>query len=305
MSDGSAGRVAGPFGESPRTRRPRSFSPELVGAILAAIVVAIVGGGMVGGGASPVAPLASGEATPNLIGSPEPTAAVDETLVAALLEFNDRVRLDRVALDAAANAATFQSSDVATILRELNADVVSATPVAERLERLPASAAVGTLLAKFYDELHKHVSDALDNSLQNAPAYRAAAKSTSTMLAELPALNAKLEALLIGQAAPSSSAPAPARSTIPSATASAGPTQTLPPRSTSPSAPASPSVANGLVNPGFESGVGAPWELFVSGSGAATWTADPASRPASVPSVARCGQREQPRVRSHSHGHDP
>ena len=28
------------------------------------------------------------------------------------------------------------------------------------------------------------------------------------------------------------------------------------------------------MDPGFESGVGAPWELFVSGSGAATWMAD-------------------------------
>jgi hypothetical protein len=28
------------------------------------------------------------------------------------------------------------------------------------------------------------------------------------------------------------------------------------------------------VNPGFEAGVGPPWELSVAGSGAATWTAD-------------------------------
>ena len=33
-------------------------------------------------------------------------------------------------------------------------------------------------------------------------------------------------------------------------------------------------MSNVLVNPGFESGVGPPWELSVSGSGAANWTAD-------------------------------
>jgi hypothetical protein len=262
------GRIWGP----PARRSPRPVSPELVGAILAAMVVAIIGGGMMGGGASPVAPLASGQASPSPFGTAEPTAAVDESLVAALLEFNDRLRLDRVALDRAAAAAHFQPSDVATILRELNADVVSAMPVAARLERLPPSAAVGTLLAKFYDALHTHVSDALGNSLQNAPAYRTAAKSTSLILTELPTLNAKLEALLIGRPAPSGSLPAPSR--VPSPPPSAGPTRTPPPRSASPSAQASPSVANGLVNPGFESGVGAPWALFVSGTGAATWTAD-------------------------------
>jgi hypothetical protein len=268
VSDRSGPRSGAGAGELTARRSPRPISPELVGAILAAIVVAIIGGG-----ASPVAPLESGQATPSSIGTPEPTAAVDETLIAALLEFNDRLRLDRVALDAAASAATFRASDVATILRELNADVVSATPVATRLTRMPASAAVGTLLTTFYDDVHKHVSDALDNSLQNAPAYRTAAKSTSALLAELPALNAKLEALLIEHPAPSASPPAP--STVPSTPASAGPTPT-PLRSTSPSVPGSQSVANGLVNPGFESGVGAPWELFVSGDGAATWTADQA-----------------------------
>src|SRR5207247_8212539 len=109
------------------------------------------------------------------------------------------------------------------------------------------------------------------HSPKNAPACRTAAKSPSAMRAGLPALTAKLDALRIGRLAPSASP-----STVPSAPPSAGPTQTPPPRSTSPSAPASPSVANGLVNPGFESGVGTPWELFVSGDGAATWTADQA-----------------------------
>jgi len=253
-------------------RRPRSVAPELVAAILAVVVVAIVGGGLVVGGTSAVvAPSSSAETPPSAGTTAEPTQAIDETAITALLALNDRLTAAREALDAALAASIFEPSDVATVLRSLNADVVQAAAIAPILERLPASEAVGARLTKFYDDLHQHLSDALVASVQNAPAYRQAAKSTSTILAEVPALNAALEALLIGQPSPSTSPPPPNATPAPSSSA---PPAVTPPPSTTPSVPASPGGPNDLVNPGFESGVGPPWELSVSGSGAATWTAD-------------------------------
>jgi hypothetical protein len=254
-------------------RRSRSVGPELLAAILAAVVVAIVGGGLVAGGTSAVVePSSSGQAPPSAGTTAEATPAVDETAIAALLALNDRLTAAREALDAALAASIFEPSDVATVLRSLNADVVQAAAIAPILERLPASEAVGARLTKYYDDLHQHVSDALVASVQNAPAYRSAAKSTSTILAEVPALNAALEALLIGHTIPSSSPSAP--SSTPAPSSSAPPAETPPP--STPSIPASPSVSSGLVNTGFETGVGPPWELSVSGSGAATWVADQA-----------------------------
>ena len=256
------------------TRRRRSVAPELVAAILAAVVVATVGGGLVAGGTSAVvAPSSSTQASPSSGSTAEPTPAIDETAITALLALNDRLTAAREALVAALAASTFGPSDVATVLRSLNADVVQAAAIAPILERFSASEAVGARLTKYYDDLHQHLSDALVASVQNAPAYRSAAKSTSTILAEVPALNAALEALLIGRSAPSSSPPAPSATPAPSSSVAPGET---PAPSTAPSVPASQSVSSGLVNPGFESGVGPPWELSVSGSGAATWTADQA-----------------------------
>jgi hypothetical protein len=257
----------------PAPRRPRPIAPELVAAILAAVVVAIVGGGLIVGGTSAVAPPVSSQSTPGPIGTAGSTPAVDEAAIVACLELNDRLKNDRIALDAALAAATFQPGDVVTILRSLNADVVNATPLVARLQRLPASADVATRLGTFYGDLHRHVSDALDNSIQNAPAYRTAAKTTSEMLAELPALNALLESLLIGRQPPSSSPSASGPSEVPSSSPS--PVVTPLP-SVAPSVSGSPPVANGLVNPGFEAGVGAPWELLLTGSAAGTLSADPA-----------------------------
>jgi hypothetical protein len=254
-------------------RGPRPIAPELIAAILAAVVVAMLGGGLIVRGTSAVAPSPPPEPTASSDSTAGPTPAVDATAIAACLAINDRLTVSRKALDAALKAATFAPSDVAAILRSLNADVVNAADVAAILERLPASAGVGARLTTFYSDLHQHVSDALSNSVQNAPAYRAAAKTTSAILAEeLPALNAALDTLLIGRAAPSSS-PSASLPSPPSASASASAT---PAATASPQVPGSPSVSGGLMNPGFESGVGPPWELSVAGSGAATWTTDQA-----------------------------
>ena len=209
MTDGTRRPAgAGARGGIP-TRRSRTFAPELVAAILSAIVVAVVAGGLVVGRTSAVVtPATSAEPTPGLDSTPGPTPAVDETAITALLALNDRLTTARESLDAALGASFFEASDVATVLRSLNADVVNASEIAPILAavsgledrrrpprevlRRPASARLGCA-----GELGS------ERDRRTAPP----AKSTSAILAEVPALNAALEALLIGRAPPSSSPP--------------------------------------------------------------------------------------------------
>lgn len=264
----------------PDRPRPRPIGPEMVGAVLAALVVVVIGGGALASGSTPVAPSTVPAPTPSSSVGPRPTPGVDRAAIAICLEINGRLATDRAALQAEVAASTFEPSNVAIILRGLNADVIVASDAAARLERLPATATVGLRLSTFYEDLHHQVGDALDNSVKNAPAYRKAATATITTLEALPALNALLDELRDEQPSPPSSAPV----TSPSP---AGPS--LPP-SLPPSPPPSPrpsgvgptpsislpppSVPVGLQNAGFEIGVGAPWELSLSASGAATLQAD-------------------------------
>ena len=269
---GPAGRVGG----EPERRAPRPIAPELIAAILVAFVIATIGGGVIAVGSSPGAATTPPLETPGGSGIAAPTPALDDAAIATCLEIDGRLAVDRAALDAEVAASPFQASNVATILRGLNADVVVATAAATRLQRLPISAAVGARLTTFYRDLHTHVSDALVNSVQNAGAYRTAARTTSTMLAELPVLDTLLRGLRDARPSPPASPPGPS----PSAASSGSPPPSVsaPPSTPpgSPTVPASPAVVNILVNPGFESGVGSPWELSVSGSGTASWSADSA-----------------------------
>ena len=267
---------------------PRAISPELIAALFAALVIVAVGGSVLAGGPRPAAPSTAPEGSPGASTTPAPTPVVDGASIDLCLAMNARLEQERVALDREAAASPFQASDVAETLRLLNADVVVAIGAAARLERLSTSALVGTRLTTFYVGLHGHVSDALANSIQFPAAYRTAAKTTSAMLAELPALNALLEGLREGRVSPSSSPIGPSAS--PSASPSPNPTKTPVPTPSPPPPsptstlppPASPSVAptqpatNDIVDPGFETGIGAPWELSVSSSATATWTADTA-----------------------------
>jgi hypothetical protein len=146
---------------------------------------------------------------------------------------------------------------------------VSAIAFAERLRRATLTADVGALLLATYSDLHRDISDALDNSVQNAAAYRAAAVDIAASLARLDALDTVLRSIResAGRTPPPDATPSPP----PPPSASASGIPATPP----PSLPGveSPSPG-GLANPGFEAGVGPPWELVLSPGAAATLVAD-------------------------------
>lgn len=256
--------------------RSRSIGPEGIGAVLAAMIVVAIVGGVVAGGLSAAAPSSPPSQAPTSL---EPTAAatpvIDVVSIATCLAVDGRLEGDRLALEAELAATPFDTSNVAAIMRAINADVIIATDGAARLQRLPASAEAGTTLTTFYTALHRQVSGALDNSLQNGAAYRAAATATVQLLLQVPALDALLRALRdrtavatdVPSAGPPSGTPG-SPSPRPTRSPSRGPSSGPP--------PAPPSSSAGLVNPGFEDGVGPPWELLVSASGAAQIAADQA-----------------------------
>jgi hypothetical protein len=262
----------------------RAVAPELLAAVLAVAVVVVIGGGVLAAGA-PV-PTASVEpaGTPGPVSFPAPSRALEDPAIAICLEINGRLETDRVALGAELAASAFEPGNVATILRSINADLIAAEGAAERLQRLPAAALVGTRLATFYGDLQKQISAALANSVNNAPAYKAAAIATRTALAEMATLDALLEGLRSEASAPPASPSAGPSAPGPSAPgpSAAGPsgrpgpsTAPTPTPTASPSAGGSPAVVDGMVNAGFESGVGPPWELLLAGPGSATLEADP------------------------------
>lgn len=264
-----------PAAAQPRPAGRRSVAPELVAAALSAAVIVALSAGLLSAGSPPRTEQPGSSATPSATARPDATPAIDDAAIDALLEIDSRLAADRVSLQAELSGRSVDAGRVAGILRSVNADLIAAAIPAGRLERQAISAAVGTRLATFYSDLQKVIANALVNSVNNTPAYVAAANATIKALAELPALDALLTSLRAVRpsppASPSTAPSGPARSSPPSASIAPTPAPT-----TNPSAGASPAGPNAIIDPGFEAGAGPPWELVVSGTGSATLTADAA-----------------------------
>jgi hypothetical protein len=257
--------------------RRRLVAPELIAALMAVAVVVAIGGGVVSAGTPAPSVSIEPAGTPSRPSVAVPTPGLDDPAIATCLEIDGRLETGRTALGAELAATAFEPGNVAAILRSLNADLISAEDAAGRLQRLPASALLGIRLATFYGDLQKQISAALANSVNNAPAYRAAAIAIRTSLADATTFDALLEDLRTEASSPSAGPSAASSSASPS---TAGPSErprpsAAPTQGPTPSAGGSPAVVDGMVNPGFESGVGPPWELVLSGSGSATISADP------------------------------
>ncbi|HET7030623.1 MAG TPA: hypothetical protein VFI34_08935 [Candidatus Limnocylindrales bacterium] len=216
----------------------------------------------------PLIPHASDAGGPTPPASTEP--GVNLAYVSFALQVDARLAADRVALDRQLDLKPFDASATAAILRGANADILSGQDVARRLAASPPTADVGRTLSATYEDLHQLISDALDNSVRNGPAYEAAGKNIVAGLARLEAIDAVLRRL---QEGPAPSAPAsvpPSGEPVPSV-----PPPSEPAGGTSPSpAPSSAALTNDLVNPGFETGVGAPWELLIGTGASATLNPD-------------------------------
>ena len=277
-------RAVGP----PRPVRPsgvRAIAPEAMATVIAAIVVASVVGGVLATGPSTGVPGSSGRPAQSALPTPEPTPAIDRAAITACLTINQRLAAGKEALDAELATDQFEAGNVGAILRSMNADVIAAETAAQRLAQMELSATVGERLVAFYSDLHDRISAVLDNSVRNAAAYRAGATAISAKLEGLGDLNILLRRLreqARSTPSPAPSSPPPSVAPTPS-TPPVTPPPTPSPASIPPSEPptgsAQPSqviTPGEVVNPGFESGVGSPWELVLAPLASATLTPDKA-----------------------------
>ncbi len=116
------------------------------------------------------------------------------TALVQVIGMNDRLATADAGLRAALAAPTFDSSEVAQILRSLSADSVFRQQIADRIAAWPGSSAVGAQLATFYGSIHDIVANGLLASVQNRAAYRAAATALIKLLDGLPAVDTAVRA---------------------------------------------------------------------------------------------------------------
>jgi len=229
------------------------IGPEVVGgALSAAVVVAIIITSLLRPGPAP----ATSFAVPSPSASPyEQASALDA--VPVVIEIAGRLRDQRNALLALLSASPFRANGIAEILRQMPADVSSLAAAGSRLSSDPTTADVGQALAALAGRVQGILSKTLPFSPSAEPArYRSAAADLVPLFDDLTALMPRLQLLV-----------AVAESPRPSASSGAvfGPSESP---TTSPTGP------NELANPGFETGVGPPWQLLLGASGAATLTGD-------------------------------
>ena len=114
------------------------------------------------------------------------TGAMPASIQAAVTQartMNARFTADASVLAAILTAKTFDSQAVADTLRSMSADSLYAESVATRVSSWADSAAIGADLTTLYQGIHDLADQALDNSVRNVPAYRAAARDMLTLLA--------------------------------------------------------------------------------------------------------------------------
>ena len=123
----------------------------------------------------------------------DPASRIPPTSRSALVEViaaNARFATNEAGLRAALAGRSFDASAVAQILRTVSADSVYAQQLADRVARWPASSAVGDQLGTYYRTVHDDAAAGLVASVQNKPAYRAAAVALVKLFAGMPALDA-------------------------------------------------------------------------------------------------------------------
>ena len=116
------------------------------------------------------------------------------TALVQVVGMNDRLATADAALRAALAASTFDSSEVAQILRSLSADSVFRQQLADRIAAWPGSSAAGAQLATFYGSIHDTAANGLLASVQNRAAYRTAATAMTKLLDGLPAIETAVRA---------------------------------------------------------------------------------------------------------------
>ncbi len=270
--------------------------PELVASLLAVVIVAVVGASVLAGG--PATPQNGPSLPPRTSSTPvvaEATPIVDPSVVDLLRSLNQQLADHGRALRESLTGS-FRTSDVAATIRQVNATVQVATDSVSALRGALGEDEAGGRLTVLYQALAQSAETALGASLENTNAYRIGAGVLVELIADLPALQAELDALArapVGTPASTPSVPASPTPSVPASPTPPPATPTPPPATASPSpsvvppsSPAPPVPGDQIVNGGFESGVGTPWALQVAPGAAATVAAD-VTAPASGKTAAR------------------
>ncbi len=258
---------------SPSSQRGRGANlpgPErLAGMLTALLALVIVLGANIRVADLPGSPRSSpsaGASTPAQPSAGSSPSQVDLANLRLAEALGGRLAADRTALQQVLAGSAFDATDAAGALRDVNANLVALADPATRLSRSPPTAAAGRQILAFCTELRTEIGPTLEVSPLVAPTrYRDTATSVETKLVSLQPILAQLGRVADLSPSPRAPSPSPSRaspSPKPSASGSAA----------SPSA-STAGALNLVANPGFEDGVGAPWQLVLA-SGAATITAD-------------------------------
>lgn len=257
-------------------------SPELVGGLLVLVVLALAATTLLGRGGGAPGP-GDGTPTPSVSVAPSPTriVRVDPAVADLLLNLNERILDAGDRLTVELERDPLRPADIRIVITEISG---LARFGVDAVTSLGSSAvAVGMIgrLEPIYASLEEIAASTFGASIQNEAAHRSGGEAMVQALLPLPGLQAELEELREGTApptpAPTTSSPRPSPTSSPEATPTPAPSLASPTAVPS----TSPSASNGgalgpsqIVNGGFESGVGPPWQLRVDPDAAATLDAD-------------------------------
>ena len=219
--------------------------------------------------------------------SSQPTATppVNPQVVDLLRALNENFDANAEALQAELRRARFRTPDVASIVRAINQRIGVGVEAVQALDGALGKDQPGGRMAAVYGAMSDTATTTLDASINNSAAYQTGAQRLVDLIAQLPELQAALDALAESRpstapSAPPSVAPSPSApgspTAEPSPTASPEPTATPGPTPSSSAIPLPAAGEEQIVNGGFEDGVGPPWGLFLQPGAAATLTADTA-----------------------------
>jgi len=245
-------------GRSAGRTRP---SPEVVavGLIVALYVVTLGVGPVLLTGATlptrPDAPLPSPS-----VAAPSPSSDPRRPEIAGILEIDARLTEAGQELKDIIARSPFRGSEAAFVLRRIKTTLLPAVERVGALAAHPDTKEIGAQLEILYANADATVERASDLALGSDREFRLAAQEIVDLFRDLPAIDARLEALLAPRVSPSVPPLA-----SPSAIATAGP-PSGPPASVGPPSPTipSPNPAERLRDPGFENGLGA-WSLRAGG----------------------------------------
>lgn len=248
------------------------IGPEVVASVLSvAVVVALLASRLAFTG-GPIIPPSSPSPSPSA-GPAASAPAIDPGLIGTLIAVNNNLQTLGVPLDQAVKQTPNDVASLRGPMVNMQPQLSTGIVAADVLAATPGGAKVGAALRAVYDGLDATIADTLTHLVSNQAAFLRGAQSVLLQLKQLPPLTTDLTELLTGPSPAASPlpTPAPTPSAAPSPSPTVAPSETpIPVEPTPtplPSQSIEPSVAPGpnmLLNPGFEAGVGPPWQLLLA-----------------------------------------